>query len=182
MEGSVAIQCPVLDKALLAPSSIRFLLGRYQRCIKAHFDILSADILSHDGLNVKKLPAAQGFQVLMACAIAATRESYRAPNWKVFAHSCRSWANDLIIPIVSPANMESLRAIMLLIIFEMADPSRGIIWDLLDLAIRTCIQLGWHRPAHIGSLTSNYGSTATSPIDGNLPDANLILALETVKW
>lgn len=96
-------------------------------------------------MNLQKLPDLQKFKILMACATAAARESYYVPNWKPLAQLCREWAADLITPIILSADVESLTAILLLLVYELADPSRGSIWELLDLAIRTCLQQGWHR-------------------------------------
>ena len=35
--------------------------------------------------------------------------------------------------------------LLLLIIYELADPERGLIWELLSFATRSCLELGWHR-------------------------------------
>jgi hypothetical protein len=134
-----------VDRSMLTPSTVRFLLGRYDRCIRPRYDVVGEELLHHDGMNVKKLPDPQKFQILMICAIAAACESYKSPNWKPFAHTCRGWANEFITPIILSADGDSLAAILLLLVYELADPAKGIIWDLLDLAIRTCLQLGWHR-------------------------------------
>jgi hypothetical protein len=134
-----------VDRSLLTPSAVRFLLNRYNRCIRPRYDILVAELLSHDGTGLKKLHGNQKFHILMACAIAAACEGYRNPHWILFSQVCRNWANELVTPIISARDEDSLTAILLLLIYELADPSRGITWELLDLAIRTCIQLGWHR-------------------------------------
>lgn len=134
-----------IDRSLLTPRAIRFLLGRYDRCIRPQYSVVRLDHLSHDGMNLQKLPDAQKFKIIMACAIAAAHESYKTPNWKPFAHVCREWANEFITPIILAADVDSLAAILLLAIYELADPNRGAIWELLDLALRTCLQQGWHR-------------------------------------
>ncbi|KAH8885266.1 hypothetical protein GQ53DRAFT_797239 [Thozetella sp. PMI_491] len=141
------------DRSQLTPSIVRFLLGRYDRCIRPRYDVLVPELLGHDGASFKKLPEPQRFKILMACAIAATREGYKSPNWKPLGQICRDWANELVTPIISAGDGDTLAAILLLIIYELADPSRGTIWELLDLAARTCLQLGWHQgalAAHIG--------------------------------
>ncbi|RMJ17094.1 hypothetical protein CDV36_003253 [Fusarium kuroshium] len=81
----------------------------------------------------------------MACAIAAAREAYTTPNWKPLAQICCEWANELVTPIISAGDSDTLTAILLLLVYELADPSRGFAWELLDLAARTCLQLGWHQ-------------------------------------
>ncbi|PYH93378.1 hypothetical protein BO71DRAFT_355460, partial [Aspergillus ellipticus CBS 707.79] len=140
-------EIPQLDRSLLTPGTIRMLLKSYERCIQPRYDILNPEILNHDGINLKKLSDLRRFQTLMACAIAAAREAYRTPSWKPFAHTCREWANDLITPIVSAADSDSITSILLLLVYELADPTRGIVWELLDIATRRYLQLGWHRTA-----------------------------------
>lgn len=53
------------------------------------------------------------------------------------------WSNDLV-PIASTRNKDSLVSVLLLCIYEMTDPSRGLIWELLDLAAMITLKLGWH--------------------------------------
>lgn len=151
-----------VDRSLLTPSTVRFLLGRYDRCIRPRYDVLVPELLNHDGMGLKKLPDPQKFKILMACAIAAAHEAYKTPTWKPFAQICRDWANEFTTHIISAADGESLAAILLLLIYELADPSRGSTWELLDFAIRTCLQLGWHRttqPSKDGPISRDCRST-----------------------
>jgi hypothetical protein len=143
--GSAPPNLLPLDRSLLTPGTIRFLLNCYDRCIRPQYNILLPEVLNYDGRNLQKLPDLQKFKILMACATAAARESYYIPNWKPLAQLCRDWAADFITPIILPADIESLTAILLLLVYELVDPSRGSIWELLDLAMRTCLQQGWHR-------------------------------------
>jgi hypothetical protein len=134
-----------VNKTQLVPSVVRFLLRRYKRCIRARYDVPVPELVDNDGANFKKLSDLQQFKLLMACAIAAARESYRCPDWWPFAHICRNWANELVAPILCLGDADTFTAILLLLIYELADPRRGIMWELLDLAARTCLQLGWHQ-------------------------------------
>lgn len=133
------------DRSQLTPSIVRFLLGRYDRYIRPVYDIMVPGLLDYDGASFNKLPDSSRFKILMACAIAAARESYKAPSWKPLAQICRDWVNELITPIISVGDGDTLAAILLLLVYELADPTRGIIWELLDLAARTCLQRGWHQ-------------------------------------
>jgi hypothetical protein len=121
---------------------MRFLLSRFDSCFKPRYGILVPEFLSVDGTDFKKLQDTQQFKVLMACAIAAAREAYKTPNWKPLAHICRDWAGELIAPMILTPKEDTLQAILLLLLYELAEPSRGATWGLLDLAIRTCLQLG----------------------------------------
>ncbi|KAF2503072.1 hypothetical protein BU16DRAFT_555098 [Lophium mytilinum] len=152
-----------LNRSLLTPKIVRFLLGRYDSCIRPQYDVLETDILNHDGAGFKKLPDPQKFKVLMACAIAAACESYKRPDWKPLAQVCRDWANELVTPIISTPDGDALSATLLLLIYELADSTRGNAWELLDLARRTCLQLGWHRTlriSHFGAASLESGGTA----------------------
>lgn len=140
-----------IDRSVVTPRSIRYLLGRFDRCIKPRYDLLGSDILAYEGVGLRKLPDLQRFQVLMACAIAAVQESYRNPSWKLVAQICRTWANELITPILATGDGDCLASLLILLVYEMADPSRGLTWELIDLAMRTCLQLGWHRTTHVTS-------------------------------
>lgn len=171
------------NRSLLTPSLVRFLLMQYNRSIKPQFDILTPEILNFDGISMKKVSGSQKFQILMACAIAAARESYKTPSWRVAAEICRSWAGDFITPIISAADHESITATLLLLIYEIAEPSRGLIWELLDIAARTCLQLGWHRQPQgaMQNLTLlDYGSVSDESTC-TPGDIRIIAALNNIK-
>lgn len=174
---------PQVDRAILSPSAVRYLLNRYNLIIKPRYDILDSDLSIYGGDNLKKIEGNQKFQTLMACGIAAAFESYRNPNWKVFSHVCRNWASELIAPILSAGDESSLTAVLLLLIHELAEPSRGMTWELLDLAVRLCIQLGWHRAptmsintiGSVGSVDSRQFSISGSG------EARLLSALRDIE-
>ncbi|KAK6376132.1 hypothetical protein LTS17_007383 [Exophiala oligosperma] len=134
-----------LDRSALTPRVMRFLLSQYDRCIRPQYDVPIPEVSNQDSTSLKKLPENQKFKILIACAIAAARESYKHPHWKAMAQLCRDWASESLNSVISSCDADSLTAILLLLVFELAEPSRGAVWELLDLAIRTCLQLGWHR-------------------------------------
>lgn len=172
-----------LDRSLLTPKIIRFLLGRYDSCIRPQYDVLETEFLNHDGAGFKKLPDVQKFKILMACAIAAARESYKGPNWKPLAQVCRDWADELITPIISAPDGDALSATLLLLVYELAEPGRGNVWELLDLARRTCLQLGWHRTLPIsntGAALIEDGSIAEGS-NSNSKQLGLISALQDIE-
>lgn len=133
------------DRSFLTPRIIRYLLCRYERCVRPQYDIFGPETLSHNGDGFRKLPNQERFKILMACAIAAARESWRRPAWKSLAYNCREWANELFPAVLSAADAAALQAVLLLLIYELTEPSRGLAWQLLDFAKRTCLQLGWCR-------------------------------------
>ncbi|KAL3471651.1 hypothetical protein BJX99DRAFT_263051 [Aspergillus californicus] len=163
------------ERSQLAPSSIRFLLRRYERCIRPQYDLPPVPdlISSNSDPAFKKLPDADKFKLLIACGVAAARESYKSPDWRPLAHICRNWAEELVNPIISAGNTDALVAILSLIVYELADSSRGVIWELLDMGARTCLQLGWHQTSPgLGSLggTGNRNSPEETRLVSILKD------------
>ncbi|KAL4951089.1 hypothetical protein BDW69DRAFT_196750 [Aspergillus filifer] len=152
------------DKSQLAPSTVRFLLRRYDRRIRSQYDVPVPELTDNDGAKFKKLPDSQKFKLLMACAIAAAHEAYKSPDWRPVAQVCRNWAIELVTPIISAGDGDTLAAILLLLIYELADPCRGILWELLDLAARTCLQLGWHQVPY-GSFPGHLTTSVSGDID-----------------
>ncbi|KAL4963086.1 GAL4-like domain-containing transcription factor [Aspergillus stella-maris] len=152
------------DKSQLAPSTVRFLLRRYDRCIRPRYDVRVPELTDNDGAKFKKLPDTQKFKLLMACAIAAAHEAYKSPDWRPVTQVCRNWANELVTPIISAGDGDTLAAILLLLIYELADPCRGIVWELFDLAARTCLQLGWYQVPH-GSISGHLITSDNGDVD-----------------
>lgn len=167
---------PIFDRSSLTPSVLRFLLGQYDRCIRPQYDIPIPELSNQDATQLKKLPEDQKFKILIACAIAAARESYRSPQWKALSQLCRDWGNESVNSIISSSDGESLTAILLLLIYELADSSKGIAWELLDLAIRTCLQLGWHRTN--GTLETGFMDYSASESSDK---ARLMLVLKKIE-
>jgi hypothetical protein len=172
-----------LDKAQLTPSLLRFLLGRYNCCIKPRYSIHIPELLNHDGNEFKKLDDTLKFKVLMACAIAAAHESYKSPNWRPLMQVCREWASELIDPTILAPEENSLEAILLLLIYELADSSRGAVWELLDLAIRTCLQLGLLRaPQNVDHVNGSHHSRSPGGASVNIPNKiHLVTVLRNIE-
>jgi len=62
----------------------------------------------------------------------------------MIAKVCRSWVGELAISIIEIHNASSVEALILLLIYELSDPDRGI-WDLLNFVTRISLELGYHR-------------------------------------
>ncbi|GKZ46961.1 hypothetical protein AbraIFM66951_010134 [Aspergillus brasiliensis] len=168
-EGFPLPDIPHFDRSMLTPGTVRGLLKDYHRLIRPEYDIVELDLLSYNGMHLRKLPETQRFQILMVCGICAAQKAYKTPNWKSYANTCRVWANDFIAPIISAADAESMKAILLLIVYELADSTRGIIWELLDVARRTCLQLGWNRTAsNFEDFTINEEAVLHDPVRDRL--------------
>lgn len=149
------------DHAIPTPGTMRFRLSRYEQCISPQYDIVEAEILRQDCLNMKKLSGSSRLQTLLACAIAAMVTSYRNPAWRSVAQTCRESVEDVAASVVSMGTPESLTAVLLLLLYEFADPSRGLVWYLMDLAARNVLQLDWHRVGPSSAAQENSSGQAT---------------------
>lgn len=133
-----------LDRSSISSSTVRLLLAHYTRCIEPVFP--AAITLADDSeASLKHMKEIDRCRVLLACAIAAIHKSYYGPAWKIVATTCREWAEELAAELVTRRDDHTVLILLLLIIYELADPERGLIWELLSFADRTCLELGWHR-------------------------------------
>ncbi|KAI9739056.1 MAG: hypothetical protein M1834_007268 [Cirrosporium novae-zelandiae] len=134
-----------IDRSVVSTATVRLLLAHFDRNIRPSYPILPLSFVKEEECTLKTLPRLQRFHTLIACSIAAAHKSYREPNWRVIAKVCREWAGELATPIVSERDGEAFVALLLLLVYELADPDRGMLWEFLGFAIRTCLQLGWQR-------------------------------------
>lgn len=186
-----------MDRALLTPSVVGHLLKRYNQCILPRYDLPVPELLEEDIGKLRKLQTGKLFQVLVACAIASARESYYTSHteWAVIARLCRDWADELFVSCITERDGEALKAVLLLMVHELADCSRGMIWELHAIAIRTCLQLGWHRqPASLALSRAAMayentpdaiiaGSNGTTELDSaaSLEQAMLLKVLKAIE-
>lgn len=132
------------DRSSISPSTVRLLLAHYSRCIEPVFPA-AVDLADETEANLKHMKDEDRCRVLLACAIAAMHKSYYGPAWKIVATTCREWAGELAAELVTRRDDQTVVILLLLIIYELAAPERGLIWELLSFADRTCLELGWHR-------------------------------------
>ncbi|POS75668.1 fungal specific transcription factor domain-containing protein [Diaporthe helianthi] len=144
LEGINVLAASRLDRGSLSPSTIRLLLAHYVRYVEPALPA-SITLPEESEASLKQMAEIDRCCVLLACAIAATHKSYYMPSWKVVATTCREWGGELAAQIVAGPNDHNVVILLLLIIYELADPERGLIWELLSFATRTCLELGWHR-------------------------------------
>lgn len=143
-EGINVLAASRLDRGSVSPSTVRLLLAHYVRCIEPALPA-SVTLPDENEASLKQMGEADRCCVLLACAIAATHKSYYAPSWKIVATTCREWGGELAAQFVTGPNDHTVVILLLLIIYELADPERGLIWELLSFATRSCLELGWHR-------------------------------------
>lgn len=143
-EGINILAASRLDRGSVSPSTVRLLLSHYVRCIEPALPA-GVTLPDENEASLKQMAEADRCCVLLACAIAATHKSYYAPAWKIVATTCREWGGELASQLVTGPNDNTVVILLLLIIYELADPERGLIWELLSFATRSCLELGWHR-------------------------------------
>lgn len=132
------------DRSLISPSTSRILLAHYTRYIEPVFPA-AVDLADETEVSLRNMQEIDRCRVLLACAIAAMHKSYYVPAWKIVATTCREWAGELAAELVTKRDDQTVVILLLLLIYELADPERGLIWELLSFAAKTCLELGWHR-------------------------------------
>lgn len=134
-----------IDRSIISPNVLRVLLAHYDRYIAPAYPVISSTFTTDAETALKRLQDPAKFKVLIASGIAASHKSYHDPSWKVIAKVCRHWADELAASIIELRDAEAVEALILLLIYELADPDRSIVMELLDFATRICLELGWHR-------------------------------------
>lgn len=135
---------PKFDRNSISPSTVRILLAHYTRYIEPVFPA-AVDLADEMEASLKNMKETDRCRVLLACSIAAVHKSYYGPDWKIVATICREWAGELAAELVTRRDDQAVVILLLLVIYELADPDRGLIWELLSFADRACLELGWHR-------------------------------------
>jgi hypothetical protein len=90
------------------------------------------------------LEARQFFRVSMICAIAAANKARHDPRYSNESLSYYSEALQCVEEVTSDVSVESLQALLLLIMFALFYPRKGDIWKLLDFACRLSVELNYH--------------------------------------
>ncbi|KIW15669.1 hypothetical protein PV08_05718 [Exophiala spinifera] len=109
--------------------------------LEDYWDIQSSGI---DPSGLKGHRAHHFFRIKIIAAIAsASRSRYNASRIAC-DHGCYVEATKCIAEVTSEVSADSLRALMLLIVYCLFRPRKGDIWRLLDYACRLCLELGYH--------------------------------------
>lgn len=173
------------DRSVADNSLIRHLLDDYfLPIINLQSPVLHASQLILDG-HIKRLPIERRMCAIMAAAIAAAHQARHNPRMHAVALIFRSWADEIAEPILTAQNGDALQFLMLLILYELVDPSRKLVWTLLGLACRMCDKLGWFLDSDVGRTSSASDLSIASPSDVSVdyPSSwRLRLAKLLIKW
>lgn len=127
--GSVHILYPFLDESIVLSD------------LEDYWEIQSSGI---DPSGLKGQRAHHFFRIKIIAAIASASRSRHNASRIACDHGCYVEATKCIAEVTSEVSADSLRALMLLIVYCLFRPRKGDIWRLLDYACRLCLELGYH--------------------------------------
>ena len=134
-----------LEKSVVPQPAIRDLIeNHYFPVLHPHCPAVDPSQIVLD-TNIKRLPLVRRFFVIITAAIAAAHRGRNHPEMYTTALILRNWADQLSEEVLKEHNEDSLQALLLLVLYELVDPSRRLIWTLLGVVCRMCVKLGWHR-------------------------------------
>ena len=99
---------------------------------------------STDTRQLVSYRAHQFFRISMICAIACANKARHQPSYSAESMQYYSEALRCVEEVTSEVSVESLIALLLLILFSMFFPRKGDLWKLLDFACRLSVELGYH--------------------------------------
>jgi hypothetical protein len=99
---------------------------------------------STDTRQLVSYQAHQFFRISMICAIACATKARHQSSYSAESMQYYSEALRCVEEVTSEVSVESLIALMLLILFSMFYPRKGDLWKLLDFACRLSVELGYH--------------------------------------
>ncbi|XXH00523.1 hypothetical protein Hte_006870 [Hypoxylon texense] len=131
----------VIHRSHIEHTIVRDLISiHYIPVIHAQCPIVTADQLLLD-VHLKHLLPRRQLIVALAAAVAAAHRARRQPELYSVAYSLRGWAEELCQPVLSRKDWTALQSLMLLILYEMVEPSRGLLPSLLSTACRLGVSL-----------------------------------------
>lgn len=92
-----------------------------------------------------KTEAHTNFQLAMICCIACAHSCRIDMTMSAYEHFFYNFASRIINEVLSEATHDSLRSLMLVIIYLLFRPQKGDVWLQLESACRLAIELGYHR-------------------------------------
>lgn len=129
----------------ITPRVAHFLVSHYTMHIFPTYSLPLVDShINNSDLILDTTSQIKRSKALLACALAALHLSYQRAEWAVTARVCREWASELAVFIYSSATQDALVTVVAFLLYEVVEPSRGMIWALYDFATQLCLQLGWH--------------------------------------
>lgn len=90
------------------------------------------------------LEAHQFFRVAMICAIGAANKARHQPHFANESFSYYLEAVQCVDEVTSEISVDSLQALLLLVLYAFFYPRRGDVWKLLDYACRLSVELNFH--------------------------------------
>lgn len=146
------VEASKLDRSSVELTTIRNLIENHYM-VKIHplYPVVDLNDIKIDVIRLGGVPSRRRFVILMSAAISAACLSRQHPIMYNNALILRHWADELAVAVLAGPGAPRLQEFLLLILYELIDPTRRLIWNLLGLACRMCVKLGWHRNA--GAIT-----------------------------
>ena len=145
----VAVGPPPVSRSreTLTPRLVASLLTHYKENIYPRYPLpltadnesTSCELTINDDLSLH-----QRTKTLLGCALSALHLSHRCTEWLPIARLCRDWASELVPTACEITNEDSLSIVVALLLYEIVEPTRGLLWALYDSSIRFCLEMGWH--------------------------------------
>ncbi|KAK5312517.1 hypothetical protein LTR93_011316, partial [Exophiala xenobiotica] len=154
---SLTVNLDKVDRSVVSMTDIRELINkRYLPIAHTQYPCLGIQQLMVEMPLTRLLPL-QRFKVLMAAAIGGAHAARNYPRTTLAVSVLRPWAESLLETILAEQNIQSFQALLLLIQYELVDPSHGLCWTLLGTACRLSVDLMWQR-----ALEKEYDTDRTS--------------------
>ncbi|KAJ5622434.1 hypothetical protein N7528_005666 [Penicillium herquei] len=133
-------------RGLITAKIIRSLMSHYDSVIKPRYPLPLTlyEKPSDEFTSLDQGPLMPKFSILVTCAISAAHRGHYETEWLSISRKCRDWAGEISKLICALPSQDAMAATVSLLVYELAEPSRGLLWDLYDSSIRLCLELGWH--------------------------------------
>ncbi|KAJ5612563.1 hypothetical protein N7510_005757 [Penicillium lagena] len=132
-----------MKAAILSQAYFKSIHPQYPFLHRPTFQSMEKECLSASALgDVSTADSASLFFVLMAYAIGSLvlgqTETEAAPVYF-------SWALDLIAPLLHTDGLQSIQALLCCAVYSIRSYNGASLWKLSGMAIRQCVELGYHR-------------------------------------
>jgi hypothetical protein len=137
---------PILSgRDSITPDVVSSLISHYSSHLFSRYPLpLTDGDVAGQGVGAEDLTREHRPIILMACALAALHKSYQRAEYSTIARICRDRAGELVIDACASNTQDTLVTVVALLLYEVLEPSRGLLWSLFDFATRLCLELGWH--------------------------------------
>ncbi|KIW81144.1 hypothetical protein Z517_04167 [Fonsecaea pedrosoi CBS 271.37] len=106
--------------------------------------LATSGALEFDAEKVQRTEKYQCFRIAMMCSISCAAKARHSPSLVAYGNQFYAQAVRYVEEVTAEVSLQSLEALLLLVIYCLFNPRKGNIWKILDFACRLSIQLGYH--------------------------------------